>query len=331
MVCTACNWDFSAQQALGHRGGEMAGIEALFAQLRAEAAVRGEDWLQRQLGTLLPQNGAASGAAPSGPNHTGQDITQSGGEAALSGPSHTGRGTARSRSSRPPRRYSPSPSPCQQRSEGGRNRAPSGPPAKRAAAAATGVIEGPAGGTRSTLGQRGGRPGGSGAAAVPARRVEQVETGPVSRPRREGSQITVASPSTATASHLQEAQAARGRSQEEDRSSRVTPGRKAPAKSAHGSRARRESESGPGPSAAGTELPGGSSSGEEGLCEDQSEGELSGSEEEVVPRTVPTARDSRRSADGIASTQPGKSFSTFVSNLRCDDVVVGGRVGGAPG
>ncbi|XP_040216858.1 integrase/recombinase xerD homolog [Rana temporaria] len=67
---------------------------------------------------------------------------------------------------------------------------------------------------------------------------------------------------------------------------------------------RRESVSGPGPSAAGTELPGGSSSGEEGLCEDQSEGELSGSEEEVVPRTVPTARDSRRSADGIASTQP---------------------------
>ncbi|XP_040203635.1 uncharacterized protein LOC120935648 [Rana temporaria] len=278
----------------------MAGIEALFAQLRAEAAVRGEDWLQRQLGTLLPQNGAASGAAPSGPNHTGQDIIQSGGEAALSGPGHTGRGTARSR---PPRRYSPSPSPCQQRSEGGRNRAPSGPPAKRAAAA-TGVIEGPAGGTRSTQGQRGGRPGGSGAAAVPARRVEQVETGPVSRPRREGSQITVASPSAAAASHLQEAQTARGSRQEEDRS-RVTPGRKAPAKSAHGSRARRESESGPGPSAAGTELPGGSSSGEEGLCEDQSDGELSGSEEEVVPRTVPTARDSRRSADGIASTQPG--------------------------
>ncbi|XP_040195379.1 collagen alpha-2(I) chain-like [Rana temporaria] len=200
------------------------------------------------------------------------------------------------------------------------------PPAKRVAAAATGVIEGPAGGTRSTLGQSGGRPGGSGAAAVPARRVEQVETGPVSRPRREGSQVTVASPSTATASHLQEAQTARGRRQEEDRS-RVTPGRKAPAKSANGSRARRESESGPGPSAAGTELPGGSSSGEEGLCEDQSDGELSGSEEEVVPRTVPTARESRRSADGIASTQPGTG-PLLVWILGHSYVVRGGKTGG---
>ncbi|XP_040216804.1 uncharacterized protein LOC120946105 [Rana temporaria] len=216
----------------------MAAIEDLFGRLRAEAAIRGEDWLQRQVGALLSQDGGDMGRMASGPSRvqTGQ---------AASGPEHTGT-----------------------------------------------VSEGPAGGTRSSVGARGGRPGGSDAAALPARRVDQAVTGPVVGSRRVGSQATVASPPASSASHLQEV--------ERVGSNRVTPSRKASAKSPHGSRARRGSESGPGPSASGTEPPGGSSSEEE----DRSEGERSGSEDEVLPRTVPATRDSRRSADGIASTQP---------------------------
>ncbi|XP_040176798.1 polysialoglycoprotein-like [Rana temporaria] len=306
----------------------MAAIEDLFGRLRAEAAIRGEDWLQRQLGALLSQDGGdmgrmasgpsrvQTGQAASGPEHTGVVLAESGPErsvrgavrahgdtiqvasgpdhtgmgAASSGPSHTGRGASRTRSSRPPRRYSPSISPGRQRGDSGHSRAPSGPPAKRAAGI---VSEGPAGGTRSSVGARGGRPGGSDAAALPARRVDQAVTGPVVGSRRVGSQATVASPPASSASHLQEV--------ERVGSNRVTPSRKASAKSPHGSRARRGSESGPGPSASGTEPPGGSSSEEE----DRSEGERSGSEDEVLPRTIPATRDSRRSADGIASTQPG--------------------------
>lgn len=166
----------------------MEDVEQLLAQLQAEAGTRGLGWLEETLGNVLGQPAKITGTG--------------------------GREAPRARRSQPPEHFSPDPAPRPQQRAGSPVRAPSGPPAKRAAKqrgrqdSASPLRQGTNNGWAS----------GSGRAAKPGRWSEQKNAGPAPRGmparselQRGRSEVAVAGPITPMARATQRSEADRRR------------------------------------------------------------------------------------------------------------------------